>query len=207
MVLRAMGPGNRGLAHRLAGEETYAAAIPDADSHQNVELQIVGLAARFAPRQQIDAYHGSNLRIARPLATINEGASTSSFFGWMRGDTCMLANGLATRVLTCEREPTMSSSPGITAEPPVSRMCSMLLYWLEVKKNCMARCTSSARFSRNGCRISASYESGKPPVRLAFSASSWLMPYWRMMSWVSWLPPKACSRVYTVWSFRSTVTF
>src|SRR5665647_3754100 len=81
MVLRAMGPGNRGLAHRLAGEETYAAAIPDADSHQNVELQIVGFAPRFAPRQQVYADHGSNLRIARPQATIIEGASTSSFFG------------------------------------------------------------------------------------------------------------------------------
>jgi hypothetical protein len=66
-------------------------------------LQIVGLAARFAPRQQIYAHDGSNLRIARPQATISEGASTSSFFGWMRGDTCMLANGLAIRVLTVVR--------------------------------------------------------------------------------------------------------
>src|SRR2546429_582454 len=33
------------------------------------------------------------------------------------------------------------------------------------------------------------------------------MPYTRMMSCVSWLPPNACSRVYTVCSLRSTVMF
>ena len=37
-------------------------------------------------------------------------------------------------------------------------------------------------------------ERGSEPARLADSASSKLMPYWRAMSWVSWLPPKACSR-------------
>ena len=68
----------------------------------------------------------------------------------------MLANGLATMVLTWVRLCTISSSPGITAEPPVSRMCSTEVYCVEVKKNCIARCISSAAFSMNGRSTSAS---------------------------------------------------
>jgi len=148
-----------GVLSSVASDAGYLILIPlGAAAFMSVGRHpLAGLAACFAPRQQIDTDHGgSNLRIARPHATISEGASTISFFGCTCGDNCMLANGLATRVLTWEREPTMSSRPGITADPPVSRMCSMLLYWVEVKKNCIARCTSSARFSRNGRRISAS---------------------------------------------------
>ena len=46
----------------------------------------------------------------------------------------MVANGLAITVLTWVRVLTTSSRPGITAVPPASRMWSMLLNCVEVKK-------------------------------------------------------------------------
>src|SRR6266496_4074191 len=95
---------------------------------QHAEMLALGFAARFAPREQVDAVHGSNLRIASPQATISEGASATSFFSCTREEIAMLAKGLATRVLICVRLCTISSSPGITAEPPVSRTCSTEVY-------------------------------------------------------------------------------
>src|SRR5439155_1240552 len=82
------------------------------------------LAAFLAVRQQVDAGHhvGSNLSIARPHATISEGASIIRRFNCTRGEVCIAANGLATLVGTWVRVFTTSSSPGITAEPPASRM-------------------------------------------------------------------------------------
>src|SRR5215510_111841 len=103
---------------------------------QDAEVLALGLAARFAPGEQVDADHASNLRIARPHATIREGASATSFFSGTRGEMAMLANGLATRVLIWVRLWTISSSAGMTAEPPVSRTCSTDVYCVDVKKNC-----------------------------------------------------------------------
>ena len=88
----------------------------------------------------------------------------------------MLANGFATIAFTRTRELTMSSSPGRVEVPPVSRMWSIALNWVEVKKNCIARWISSAAFSMNGRSTSASKLSGSPPDRLAFSASSLRQP-------------------------------
>src|SRR5687767_5252518 len=132
----------------------------------------------LAVRQEVDTGHhwGSNLRMAKPQATISEGASIIRRFSCTRGEVCMEAKGLATLVATWVRALTMASSPGITAEPPASRMWSMLWYCVEVKKNCRARCTSIDRFSMNGLSTSASKSSGSPPERLAFSASSALIP-------------------------------
>src|SRR6185503_13581209 len=133
-------------------------------------------------RQQVDAgvHCGSNLRMARPQATMSEGASVISRFSWILGDACISEKGLATLEGTCVRVCTTSSSPGITAEPPASRMWSTAWYWVEVKKNCSARCTSMERFSMKGFITSASKSSGRPPVRFAFSASSGVMPSgWR----------------------------
>src|SRR5438874_5828294 len=132
-----------------------------------------------AVRQQVDAggvHCGSNLLMARPQATISDGASTIRRLSCTRGEVCIWANGLATLVGTCARVLTTSSRPGITAEPPASRMCSTLWYCVEVKKNCSARWISPERFSMNGRSTSASKSSGRPPERLAFSASSGLMP-------------------------------
>src|SRR5687768_11323706 len=60
------------------------------------------LAALFAVRQQVDAgvHCGSNLLMARPQATISDGASTIRRLSWMRGEACIRANGLATLVGT-----------------------------------------------------------------------------------------------------------
>src|SRR5262249_30231397 len=116
----------------------------------HAEVLARGLAAGLAPRKQVDADHGSNLRIARPHATIREGASATSFLRGTRGEMAMLANGFATSVLICVRLWTISSRPGMTAEPPVSSTCSTDVYWVEVKKNCIARCISSAAFSMKG---------------------------------------------------------
>src|SRR5882672_12626418 len=91
---------------------------------QHAEMLALGLATRLAPREQIDAHHESNLRIARPQATISDGASETSFFSGTRGEIDMFANGLAMSVLIWVRLCTISSSAGITAEPPVSRTCS-----------------------------------------------------------------------------------
>src|SRR4051812_5305150 len=143
------------------------------------EVLLRALAPLGAVRQQVDAGHahcGSNLLIASPHATISEGASTISRLSCTRGEVCIWANGFATLVGTCARVFTTSSSPGITAEPPASRMCSTVWYWVEVKKNCSARWISPDRFSMNGFSTSASKSSGNPPVRFAFSASSGLMP-------------------------------
>ena len=87
----------------------------------------------------------SNLRIASPQATISDGASACSCCGLiLRATAAMLANGFATSVLTWVRLATTSSTPGIAAQPPESRMWLIWLYWVEVKKNCSARATSSA---------------------------------------------------------------
>src|SRR5512139_3942853 len=102
-------------------------------------------------RKEVNSnHHGSNLRKASPQATINEDASANRLFARTRSDNTILANGLAINVLTCVRVATTSSIPGITAQPPASTMWSTWLYWVEVKKNCSARDTSSARFSMNG---------------------------------------------------------
>src|SRR5436190_2688107 len=123
---------------------------------QHAKMLALGLAARLAPGEQIDANHGSNLRMASPQATISEAASATSFFSDTRGEIAMLAKGLATRALIWVRLCTISSSPGITAEPPVSRTCSTEVYWVDVKKNCTARWISSAAFSMKGRSTSVS---------------------------------------------------
>src|SRR5581483_6087301 len=88
------------------------------------------LAPLGAVRQQVYArgtvHDGSNLRMARPQATISEGASTIRRFSWIRGEVCIAAKGLATEVGTWVRVFTASSMPAITAEPPASRMWSTL---------------------------------------------------------------------------------
>jgi hypothetical protein len=81
------------------------------------------------------------------------------------------------------------------AQPPVSRMWSTLLNWVEVKKNCSALWTSRTIFSLNGCRTSGPKFSGRFPTLFAASASSMGMSNWRAMSWVRRLPPICCSRV------------
>jgi hypothetical protein len=63
-------------------------------------------------RQKIDPYHASNLRSARPQATINDEASASRLLPRTRSASSMLANGLAMIVLICVREATTSSTPG-----------------------------------------------------------------------------------------------
>src|SRR5258708_6848289 len=98
--------------------------------------------------------------MARAHATISEGASATSFFRETRGEIAMLAKGLATRALIWVRLCTISSSPGITAEPPVSKTCSTEVYWVDVKKNCTARWISRAAFSMKGRSTSVSYFSG-----------------------------------------------
>ena len=113
---------------------------------------------------------------------MSEGASIMRRFSCTRGEVCIEAKGFATLVATWVRALTTASRPGITAEPPASRMWSMLCYCVEVKKNCSARCTSIDRFSMKGRSTSASKSSGRPPERLAFSASSALMPYRLTMS-------------------------
>src|SRR5207302_1450661 len=122
----------------------------------HAKMLALGLAARLAPGEQIDANHGSNLRMASPQATIKEGASATSFFSATRGEIAMFAKGLATKALIWVRLCTISSSPGITAEPPVSRTCSTEVYWVDVKKNCTARWISSAAFSMKGRSTSVS---------------------------------------------------
>src|SRR5256885_1997544 len=125
-------------------------------SAQHTKMLALGLATGLAPREQVDANHGSNLRMASPQATISEGASATSFFRETRGEIAMLAKGLATRALIWVRLCTISSSPGITAEPPVSRTCSTEVYCVDVKKNCTARWISSAAFSMKGRSTSVS---------------------------------------------------
>src|SRR5262249_26149802 len=90
------------------------------DAHGDEESLLLLLAADFAMRQQIDAYHGSNLRIASPQDTMSDGASWVRFFGRILDDSAMLVNGLATTVFTCVRLPTASSTPGRAAHPPES---------------------------------------------------------------------------------------
>src|SRR5207248_2653166 len=189
--------------HRAGGEE------PDHrdDARQHRELLLAPPALLFAVRKEVDADHeGSNLRIARPQATMREGASIVSWRGLIFEDSAMFANGLATTVCTCVRWFTISSSPSSIALPPVRRMWSTLLNWVEVKKNCSARWISSTIFSLNGCSTSGPKFSGRLPTRFAASASSTGMSNWRAMSAVSALPPICCSRVYTVCPLFTTVT-
>ena len=107
---------------------------------------------------------------------MSEGASAIRRLSWTLGEVCISANGFATLVGTWVRVCTTSSSPGITAEPPACRMWSTACYCVDVNKNCSARCTSMERFSMNGFITSVSKSSGSAPVRLAFSASSGVMP-------------------------------
>src|SRR5688572_8013743 len=96
------------------------------------------LPALFAVRKEIysDAHDGSNLRMARPQEMMSDGASCIRRVSWIRGDACMALNGLAVIVGTWVRVFTTSSRPGITAEPPASRMWSTWLYEVEVNRNC-----------------------------------------------------------------------
>ena len=105
----------------------------------------------------------------------------------------MLAKGLAMSVSTCVRAATTSPSPGNTAQPPASTTWSTWLNGVEVKKNCKARETSSARLSMKGTHQVARVAVGQRAGALGNSASSKLMPYWRAMSPVNWPPPE-CSR-------------
>ena len=73
------------------------------------KILLLLFAPQLAVRQQVDAYHGSNLRIARPHATMSEGASWLRFFGRILEESAMLANGLAMIVFTWVRLPTVSS--------------------------------------------------------------------------------------------------
>ena len=77
-------------------------AVPPADGD---EVLPRALAALLAVRQQVDAgiHCGSNLRMARPQATISDGASIIRRLSWMRGEACISANGLATLVGTWVR--------------------------------------------------------------------------------------------------------
>src|ERR1700674_728833 len=55
----------------------------------------------FAMRKQVDAYHASNLRMAKPQATISAGASWVSWRGLIRDDRAILEKGLAMIVCVC----------------------------------------------------------------------------------------------------------
>jgi hypothetical protein len=117
---------------------------------------------------------GSNLRIARSHATISDGASTiSRLLHARRG--LHVGEGIGDDGRHCACVVTTSSRPGITAEPPASRMWSTLWYCVEVKKNCSAL-HLGGEVLHEGRSTSASKSSGRPPERLAFSASSGLMP-------------------------------
>ena len=63
------------------------------------------LAPLLAVRQQVDfaAHTGSNLRIARPQATISEGASCIRRLSWILGEVCIAPKGFATKVGTWVR--------------------------------------------------------------------------------------------------------
>src|SRR5262249_14168129 len=122
---------------------------------QRDELPLARMAPLLAVGQQIDSDH-SKPRSASPQAIISMGASCASCRGRIRSEIAMLANGLAMSVATPARFATSSSIPGSSAQPPVSTIWSIWLYDVEVKKNCRARVTSSARVSMNGCRTSAS---------------------------------------------------
>src|SRR3989442_10446711 len=93
---------------------------------EDEEMLPRALAALFAVREQVDAgdaaHCGSNLRIASPQATTSDGASIIRRLSWTFEEVCIAAKGFATLLGTCVRRLTTSSSPGITAEPPASRM-------------------------------------------------------------------------------------
>src|SRR3970282_1454193 len=93
---------------------------PDYDhaTEEGEELLLLMFAPDLAMRQQVNADHGSNLRIARPHATMREGASCVRLFGRIFEDRVMLKKGLAMMVLTWTRFVTVSSAPGIAAQPP-----------------------------------------------------------------------------------------
>src|SRR5262245_21136115 len=131
---------------------------PDDDNaaEQEEELLLLLLAPDLAMRQQVDADHGSNLRMARPQATMSDGASCVSDFALIFPETCMFTNGFAMMVFTWTRFETASSTPGIAALPPESTMWWIWLCCVEVKKNCRARATSRPSMSMNGCSTSAS---------------------------------------------------
>src|SRR5690606_36398647 len=157
--------------------DNYESAQEGGAAGNDEEMLPRACATLLAVRQEVDASHhdGSNLRMARPQTTMSEGASTIKRLSGTREDVCIAANGLATAVGTCVLEFTTASNPGMTAEPPASRIWSMVWYCVEVKKNCSARCTSVDRFSMKGRSTSASKSSGRPPERLAASASSALI--------------------------------
>src|SRR5687768_11893715 len=79
------------------------------------ELLLLPLALDLAVRQQVDAYHASNLRMARPHATMSDGASVLRCLGLIFEESAMLANGLATIAGTDVRRVTISSMPGMAA--------------------------------------------------------------------------------------------
>jgi hypothetical protein len=65
--------------------------------------------------------------MARPQATISEGASCARLVALIFGETSILENGFAMTVGTCVRRVIAASTPGIAAQPPDSTICATWL--------------------------------------------------------------------------------
>src|SRR5690606_25429532 len=92
-------------------------------AREDQELLLAALAPHLAMRQQIDAnVHGSNLRMASPVAISRAGASVRTCRSRTALESSIPWNGLIRSVATFVRAATASISPGTTAVPPASRI-------------------------------------------------------------------------------------
>ena len=90
--------------------------------NQHVEVATPLRALLRAVREQVDANHQPDLRMASPVAITSEGESRRACLSRMPGPSSIPLNGLRIEVTACVRVPTTSTNPGMTAQPPASRM-------------------------------------------------------------------------------------
>jgi hypothetical protein len=86
------------------------------------ELLATSLALFLPMGEQVDADHESNLRSARPQATISAGASADRLFGTDLAAKAHAGKGIGDVRIHLGTPDTVSASPGSTAQPPASTM-------------------------------------------------------------------------------------
>src|SRR5690606_17458314 len=122
-------PGDLGVVVEVDQEPQHDAGQRGQRQHQ-AEFLLLLLAALGTPREEIDPCHQSKLLRARPQAIISAGASWASAWACTRGPSVICASGLAITDCTPSCSSTISTMPGIEAQPPASTIRSTRLYSL-----------------------------------------------------------------------------
>src|SRR5690606_37565042 len=126
-VLVAGGLAGDAAAVEAVDQERQQHAGRDGQAQHADEFLLSGLAALFAPREEIDPCHQSKLLSASPQAIISAGASCASACACTRGPRVICASGLAITLGMPSCSSTIAAMPGMEAQPPASTTWSTRL--------------------------------------------------------------------------------